>query len=49
MDTNRFLNGFLCAVPTARRDAYRPRSAPCKETHHDPIQKHRLPLVRQRR
>ena len=23
-----FLNGFLCAVPTARRDAYRPRSAP---------------------
>ena len=28
MDTNRFLNGFLCTVPTARRDAYRPRSAP---------------------
>ena len=28
MDTNRFLNGFLCTVPTARRDTYRPRSAP---------------------
>ena len=28
MDTNRFLNGFLCAVPTARSDTNRPRSAP---------------------
>ena len=28
MDTNRFLNGFLCTVPTARRDTYRTRSAP---------------------